>query len=503
MKSHQTNVVENSHLIVSTDLEPDDILSLIMLFKELQKLESKKYPTIQFLIGEGHNPKARLQKMQEIIKAARKDGLISADLPEENFKILKGSSTTSEANETHKSYNLSFFGDKTKEKDDKGQNEDAEESRAKLKEKIEKCVKEDKKVIFFELKPFVDSIELMKKLDDFTKNKMSLIISGSYNAKVLYQENKNANARQRICGDINAFINDPEIDDGKGAILFESFHAYRDKNKYKLPNILRKYSKKERGKNKLENKLMDNFSKLMENMESNQTAIFGILKDSITCWNRPIMKACMLKCIEVLEEITKGKTLENEKEVLARFNDLKKDIKSLFENQEVDLKKIGGTFIDSLNNIIKEIPEIKQVKLTGNEKKPEDFPKEFQDFLGDKKINFVSENWDIVAAIKNDPLETLLADENCIVEFFREGTFGREVGSYNYLPDQKSQPVFTPEDKGVRLLTGLQRSQGLIDSLNEAMGICKEKVQTVGSFLKNCFCCCITKGQVVEPQPKF
>src|ERR1700722_3816506 len=102
-------ITPRTHLVVSTDLEPDDFLALRLLFKELSQYQERDYPSVQILVGEGNAPEARVRKMKEIVVAAMYDGLIPGGCFR-NIEILPGSSARGDEDIIHQYYNQQFFG---------------------------------------------------------------------------------------------------------------------------------------------------------------------------------------------------------------------------------------------------------------------------------------------------------------------------------------------------------------------------------------------------------
>ncbi len=304
----QNKPFTNSHLIISTDLEPDDILGIITLFSELKKqfTETGFYPSVQFLVGESSVSKK--EKMEEIIEAARKDGLIT-DEQASQIETLNGFSSTGNDNSAHKFYTENFF--KT---DKRVSDEEIEASRDRIIEKTAQVKAEGKNIVIFAWKPIVDLLALNDALE--LNEQDQIYLSGSYNIRDII--GKTASSEE-----INDFLKDTKAE----LYFFEAFHTYE---KNKLPKSIMQYDSDN------SDPIKSSLTELSNLIQTSDMSTVQILKNAVTTWNQ----GTFMSQVEGIFKILKDDE--------AAFNDFKK-VADKIDTAEDFIKKLDQLEISTQN----------------------------------------------------------------------------------------------------------------------------------------------------------
>lgn len=417
---------QNSHLIVSTDLEPDDVLALMTLFSELKKnyIETRSYPSIQFLVGESSISKK--EKMQEIVAAARADGLIPENA--QDIEVLNGFTSKGDEDFTHKFYAENFF--KT---NDKVSNEEINESRNKIIEKTAQSKAEGKNIRIFAWKPMED---LMALNDSLKLNEHdSIYLSGSYNVRQLIDWSEES-SKIASCDKINSFLKSVSAE----LNIFEAFATYEMQER--LPKQVAHYS------DNAPNSPEKGLTKVASAIQQSNMSIVSILRDSVINWNKGIMKGQTGKLFKIL----KSSYPENESSLSAlegSFNEAYKNEKSIEELQSI--------FIGGLAQIFgKDV-------LKGSEKTPDDYDKSLK--IND--IKSFSRKWKIVNSIFADPCSMLIGDASTVIHAFNPDIYNVTKGIMKY--DPKSGYSSITEGQA-QILNGVKDYDILNSVLADAVG---------------------------------
>lgn len=179
---HTRSLVDtNTDLKILTDLEPDDIGFFLTLFDELARMKPNskgELPTVQIVVGEGNSPAQRVQMMRDMISAAKLD-FPASSLDQISFEVLPGSSSGTD--EPHQQdYTRTNFPLPTSSMPDPADTID------KVVNDIETAKDNGRNVTIVELKPVIDSAEILRRVGRKLDSNDHVIVSGSFNFRRAY-----------------------------------------------------------------------------------------------------------------------------------------------------------------------------------------------------------------------------------------------------------------------------------------------------------------------------
>lgn len=380
--------MSKDYILISTDLEPDDVSFLRIFLKELNnKYEGSEHlPQVHILVGEGAIPRAKVNKVKEILEALVDDKILIPSFLK-NIEVLGGSSVAGGSDNIHQFFNENCFNASSTFTNNDHMRE---ESIKKITQAIKGAKLEGGKVTIFGLKPLTDIPDIIEQTDSVLEATDELLLSGSYNFRTVSDDSER----------LNYIINEGKYK----TTVFESFFTY-DQNK--LPKVIMHLEE------------ADNYSsilnKLTDSIKDNSSERGSMHKFFLEVWNKAVSNGCMQSCLNDLLSF---------KEEVEDFNyelleDFLSNLQISISDSSKSIDQINKEFIETINNSVFNGESI----LTGRERFVEDYNTDFAEKFPDLCLNNFNMNWKILGFIAHDPYEMLIGDATLGVYYFHPELF--------------------------------------------------------------------------------
>lgn len=420
-----------THLVVSTDLEPDDILALSRLFAELSA--NRVWPSIQIIVGEGNAPNARMMKVRQMIQAAADDKLLPRSYAA-SIDVLPGSSSRSDKEVVHHHYNREFFGQETPEVLDVAT---IEKSRKRIVATIAGAKKARRNVVFMEFKPVNDSIPILAACRGVLTHDDALLLSGSFNIRRFLEEHS-AN-REAATADVERMINGSDYQ----TTVFEGHFAYERSG---LPKDIMRYPEDGDASRTA-------LTELAERISNDDSNLGRIHSEASRVWNRGVSYDCATSCADIVL-----KAFRDNRSGIANYEALetlrREALDEFFCGRPID--ELNKEFIAEFNRTV-----FGEVVLTGEERTAADYPDRLTSMFATGQLPSFGRNWKILGVIATDPKQGLIGDASVIAHAFHDGIYELTQCAISY--DEKGHACLSDETRDAKSQGSTSMITGVAD----------------------------------------